>query len=174
VTVPVSLDIFPGSVSSFLSSYVYPYLPILVVLLLVVGFASWVQQRSRLMSRKRALRDELSLNLRQANEVIEFCEQQKGGESYVTPIPRFYKTAYGDVRNAGNLRSFRISVREDLATAYMAIDRIDQASDRQEELLAGAAATSPIAVELRSQNLTFIRDTVVNVVVPRLERLRAL
>jgi len=169
-----SLSGVSNSVSSFLTSYVYPYLPILVLLLIVVGFATWIQGRSRLSGRKRALRDELSLNLRQANEIIGFCDQQKTGESYVTPIPRFYKSAYADVRNSGSFRSFRISVRDDLSTVYMAIDRIDQASDRQEELLTGAAATSPIAVELRSQNLTFIRDTVVNVVLPRLERLRAL
>jgi len=163
-----------GSISSFLGSYVYPYLPTLVLLLIVVGFAFLIQSRSKLSGRKRALRDELSLNLRHANEVIEFCDKQKTGESYVTPIPRFYKSAYAEVRNSGSFRSFRLSVREDLATVYLAIDRIDQASDRQEELLAGAAATSPIAVELRSQNLTFIKDTVVNVVLPRLERLRAL
>jgi len=169
-----SLNGLWGSISSFLSSYVYPYLPTLVLLLIVVGFASLLQGRSRLSGRKRALRDELALNLRQANAVIEFCDQQKTGESYVTPIPRFYKSAYADIRNSGSLRSLRISVREELATVYMAIDRIDQASDRQEELLAGAAATSPIAVELRSQNLTYIKDTVVNVVLPRLERLRAL
>jgi len=162
------------SLSSFLTTYVYPYLPILVILLIAVAFASWVQARSRTSGRKRALRDELTLNLSQANAVIEFCDQQKAGDSYVTPIPRFYKSAFETIRDAGNLRSFRVSVRDDLATVYMAIDRIDQASDRQEELLAGAAATSPIAVELRSQNLNFIKDTVVNVVLPRLERLRVL
>jgi hypothetical protein len=163
-----------GTVSSFLSSYVYPYLPTLVLLLLVVGFASFIQERNRLSGRKRAMRDELALNLREANEIIEFCDNQKTGESYITPIPRFYKSAYADIRSSGSFRSLKMSVRDELATVYMAIDRIDQASDRQEELLAGAAATSPIAVELRSQNLTFIKDTVTNVVLPRLERLRAL
>jgi hypothetical protein len=169
-----SLNSLSGTISSFLNSYVYPYLPILVVLLIVVAFTSWIQGRSRLSGRKRALRDELSLNLKQADEVIAFCDQQKSGESYVTPIPRFYKSAYADVRNSGSLRNFRVSVRDDLSTVYMAIDRVDQASDRQEDLLAGAAATSPIAPELRGQNLAFVKDTVVNVVLPRLERLRAL
>jgi hypothetical protein len=160
--------------TSFFNTYVLPYLPTLVLLLVVVGFANWVQGRSRLSGRRRALKDELSLNLRQAGQVVEFCDRQKTGESYITPIPRFYKSAYEELRRTGGLRSFRISVRDDLSTVYMAVDRVDQASNRQEELLAGAAATSPIAVELRSQNLSFIKDTVTNVVLPRLERLRAL
>jgi hypothetical protein len=74
----------------------------------------------------------------------------------------------------GSFHSLGNSVRENLATFSIAIYRIDCALDRQAEALAAAAATSPIAVALRSQNLTFTNDTVVNVVLLRFGRLRVL
>jgi len=167
----VPLGSLPDFVASLLNSYVLPYVPRLVVLLLAVAFGGWAGGRRRVGGQKRALREELSLNLRQAPVILEFVEAQKTGESYITPIPRFYTTAYEEVRRSGNLRSLRRVVKDELITIYSAIDSIDEASDRQAELLAGAAATSPIAEDLRNQNLTYIRDTVTNVVLPRLERL---
>jgi hypothetical protein len=161
-------------VTSFINVYVLPYLPTLAIILLAVAFAGWVNGRGKASGQRRALREELALNFVRANEIVEFVDTQKVGESYVTPIPRFSKTAYDDIRRTGNLSSLKRGLREDLMTIYSAIDRIDDASDRQEELLVGAPATSPIAVELRTQNLSYIRDTIFNVVLPRLERFRIL
>jgi hypothetical protein len=161
-----------GLVQSFVEAYISPYIPTLVMLLIVVGFASWLGGVRKVGGQKRALRDELVLNLRQARSILEFVESQKTGEEYVIAIPRFYRTAYRQMRDSGNLPRLRRGIREELMTVYTAIDGIDEASTRQEELLVGTPATSPIASELRSQNLDHIRDTVSNVVLPRLEQFR--
>lgn len=162
----------PGFLLFVFNNYILPYTPTLIIVLLAVGLASWMGGRRKAGGQKKALREELVLNLHQASEILEFVDSQKAGESYVTPIPRFYKSAYDEIRRSGNLPSLRRGVREELATVYSAIDRIDDASDRQEELLAGIPAASPIASDLRAENLRFIRDSVSNVVLPRLEQFR--
>jgi hypothetical protein len=78
------------SISSFLGSYVYQCLPTVVRLMIVVGFASLEQGVGRFSGRKRAPTDEFVLNPRQASAVIEFCDQQKTGESYIALTPMIY------------------------------------------------------------------------------------
>jgi len=157
-------------ITSFLSSYVIPYLPILVLLLLAVFFANGLEKRSKIGGQKRALREEMAENLAQSTVLLEFVGSQSTGESYVTPIPRFKRYAFDEMQRSGNLSALKRTVRAELVALYSAIDRINDASNRQEELLVGAPATSPIAVELRARNLTYIRDTVANVVLPILQR----
>jgi hypothetical protein len=151
-------------------NYILPYLPTLIVVLLAVGLASWLSSWSRAGGQRRALREELILNSRRGTEILEFVDAQKAGDAYITPIPRFYNDAYNELRGSGNLRTLRRGVREELLIVYSAIDRINAASDRQEDLLAGVPGASPVAADLRAENLRFIRDEVANVVLPRLEQ----
>ncbi len=160
----------PGTVWSYFTTYVLPYIPILVVLLVAVAFGNSIGERKATDMQKRALKDELITNLSQARAILEFVEKQTAGEPYVNPIPRFHRSAYEQLRNSGRLRSLKRGVREEIETVYEAIYGVEAASDRQEELLGGAAATSPIAPEIRAQNLTYIRDTIANLVLPRLEQ----
>lgn len=156
--------------TSFYQAYIAPYLPIAITLIIVVTFANWLGSRRVLGGQRRALKRELVQNLTQARAILEFVESQNSGDSYITPIPRFNRSAYDQIRGSGNLDSLKKGIREELEIVYFAIDRIDDASDRQEELTAGVPATSPVAPEIRAQNLTYIRDTVANIVLPRLEQ----
>lgn len=152
------------------TTIVIPYVPTLIILLVAVWFAGAANSRRTAWLLRRALKDELKTNLSQARAILEFVERQKAGELYITPIPRFRKSSYEVLRNSGRLRTLSRGVREEVQTVYDAIDQIDDASDRQEELAGGPAATSPIAPEIRAENLKYIRDTVANVILPRLEQ----
>ncbi len=154
----------------FLGVYVLPYLPTLVIVLAAVGLNSWLGTRRRRSGLMRSMRQELVENLQQAKAILEFINSQKEGAPYDLPIPRFRKYAYEQLRNSGSLNLLRKGVQDQIITVYSAIDRVDQASTRQEELLWGAAATSPVAPELRTQTLAFIRDTVSNMILTRLEQ----
>jgi hypothetical protein len=152
--------------------YVFPYLPILLIVLAGVGLASWLGGRRRINGQRWALREELLQNIEQGQAILDFVNAQGKGAPYDIPIPRFHKAAYEQLRNSGNLRFLKRGVREQLVTVYSAIERVEQASNRQEELLLGVAAISPLAVEIRVQNLALIRDTVSNNILTRLEQFR--
>ena len=164
---------FIGALSSFFDAYILPYLPTLLILLAAVAFATWLGSWNHVRGQKRALGAELALNLKQASAILEFVDSQKVGASYITPIPRFYTSAYEEMLKSGNLGSLRPGVREETGRLYSQIRRVDDASNRQEELLAGVPGTSPVASELRAENLTYIRDTISNVILPKLEQLGA-
>ncbi|HME19371.1 MAG TPA: hypothetical protein VKF15_06535, partial [Nitrososphaerales archaeon] len=120
----------------------------------------------------RALKQELIQNLEEGRAILEFVNAQGKGAPYDIPIPRFQKVAFEQLRNSGNLRCLRRGVRDQVVTVYSAMDRVERASDWQEELLLGVAAISPLAVEIRAQNLALIRDTVSNIILTRLEQFR--
>jgi hypothetical protein len=162
--------VFATYLQPFFSVYVIPYLPTLILVLAAVGLASWLDTRKRRNGQIRALRMELAENLEQAKAVLQFVSSQKEGAAYVVPVPRFHTDAFEQLRNSGYLQSLKRGVREQLVTVYSAIERVDDASNRQEELLWGAASTSPVAPELRAQTLAFIRDTVSNMILTRLEQ----
>jgi len=160
---------FTSFLNYFYQTYFLPNIGILVTLLIVVwaGF-SWSARR-RVGGLKRALRFELKLNMEVARSIMEFVDSQKVGDPYVTPIPRFYTSGYDQIRDTGEVNSLKVGARDQVVTIYRAIKRVDEASTRQEELLVGTAATSPLASDLRAQNLQFIRDTISNTILPGLE-----
>lgn len=159
----------PGLLNYIYQTFVVPYIGTLVTLLIVIWVAVWLGAQRKTGAMKRALRYELALNLAVSKAVIEFVDGQKVGDPYVTPIPRFYASAYDQLRDAGALTSLKPVAREQVVTIYRSIVRVEEASRRQEELLVGMAATSPLAGDLRAQNLQFIRDTVANTIIPQLE-----
>jgi hypothetical protein len=151
-------------------AYVLPYVPILLIALVAVGYAGWLGGQRRLNGQRWALKQELVQNVEQGRAILEFVNAQGKGAPYDVPIPRFYKAAYEQLRNSGNLRFLKRGVREQLVTVYSAIERVERASNWQEELLLGVAAITPLAVEVRAQNLALIRDTVSNIILTRLEQ----
>jgi len=162
--------VYETYVDPFLRMYIFPYLPTLLMVLIAVGFSSWLSGRGRRKGLVRALKQELVENMELAKAILEFVNSQKEGAPYDLPIPRFRRDAYAQFRNSGSLRTLKRGVRDQIITVYSAIDRVDEASTRQEELLWGASATSPVAPELRTQTLAFIRDTVSNIILTRLEQ----
>lgn len=158
-----------GFLNWFFTTFIEPYVGTLVILLIVVWAAVSLNGGRKTSAMKRALSFELSLNLVVSKSIVEFVDAQKVGDPYVTPIPRFYMSAYDHLRDAGALNSLKLSFRDQVVNVYRAMSRVDEASTRQEELLVGTAGTSPLAGDLRAQNLQFIRDTVSNTILPGLE-----
>ena len=161
----------PGILTYLYQTFVVPYVGVLVTLLVVVWAALSLGERRRIGNMRKALRFELALNLAVSKSVIDFVDAQKTGDPYVTPIPRFYTSAYDQLRDAGAVTNLKIGARDQVVTIYRAIKRVDEASTRQEELLVGTAATSPLANDLRAQNLQFIRDTISNTIQPQLDHI---
>lgn len=162
-----------GTAAGFLNwlytTFLAPYIGTLIILLIVVWAAVSLNGSRKMNGMKRALRFELTLNLAVSKSIVEFVDAQKVGDPYVTPIPRFYMTAFNQLKDAGALNSLKVYSRDQVVNIYRSISRVDEASDRQEELLVGTAATSPLSGDLRAQNLQFIRDTVSNTIQPGLE-----
>jgi hypothetical protein len=98
-------------------------------------------------------------------------EGQRVGTPYTIPIPRFYTSAFDNLRNGGFLFRLKPALSEELVAIYETIERVHAACDRQEELAVGPAATSPLAPDLRAASLNFIADSVQNTVKPRLQLL---
>lgn len=103
--------------------------------------------------------------------MIEYAETQKTGSPYALSIPRFYTTAFDNLRSQGFVFRLKKGLADEVVFIYLTIQRIHSACDRQEDLATGAAATSPLAGDLRIQNLDFIASMTHNVVKPRLEKL---
>jgi len=162
--------VYDTYIGPFVGAYIIAYLPTLVIIILAVWLSSWLSGRRVRNGLMTALRQELADNLQQAKAILEFVNAQKEGAPYDLPIPRFRMDAFVQLRRAGYLGMLKRSVREQLITVYSAIERVDIASTRQEELLWGAAATAVVAPELRAQTLAFIRDTVTNMIQTRLEQ----
>lgn len=160
--------------TQFFNLYIYPYLATIIVLGILLWLAEALSGRSKLGSAKRAVFAEIRMNAEVSKSIIEYVETQTSGDPYVAPMPRFYVSAFENLKNQGHLLKLKRELRDDLTFIYMTLDRISEATVRQEELVVGAAAASPLAADLRSQNLSYIHNTVSNVVKPRLERLRTL
>lgn len=141
----------------------------MVIFIVLVWYRDLLHERDSYYSARRGVYTEAKMNLDVAKSIIEFVEAQKTGDPYVTPIPRFFTSAFDWFKNSGNLEYLSSKPKEDLIAIYSAIARIEDASDRQEELVIGTAAGSPLAAELRSQNLAFILDATSNIVLTRLE-----
>lgn len=174
VLLPLLADTYWGYLTNFFNLHIYPYLATIIVLGILLWLGQALAGRSRAGSVKRAVFAEIRMNAEVSKSIMEYVETQKTGDPYVTPMPRFYVTAFENLKNQGHLFKLKRELRDDLVFIYMTMDRISEATDRQEELVVGAAAASPLAADLRSQNLAYIHNTVSNVVKPRLERLRTL
>jgi hypothetical protein len=160
-------------VRSFLVAYVEPYVVLMVLLVSSLWAGFRIAGRRDLGTAKRAIATEVRLNIRMCSSVIGYAEDQKVGHPYIIPIPRFYTTAYDNLRSRGLLFELRKELSDELVFIYETIERVHAACDRQEELAVGVAATSPIAPDLRSESLAFIRDSVKNTIKPRLEMINA-
>jgi len=170
----IPLDLVPSSVTNYLTSYVEPYVAIFLVLGALLWAGIRLNGRAQFVTAKRAIAGEIRLNLKVCNAMIEYVEAQKVGHPYSIAMPRFYTTAFENLRIHGYLYRFKKKdLTQELIEIYTTIDRIHAASDRQEELAVGAAAAAPMAADLRSQNLAFILGNIKNVVEPRLGRLEA-
>ncbi len=162
----------PTSVTGFLTTYVEPYAATIIILGVLLWIGVGLAGRARFVTAKHAIAGEIRLNMAICEAVIKYVEAQKVGNPYTIPIPRFYTSAFDNLRTQGYLYRLRKKdLTQELIEIYTTIDRIHAASDRQEELAVGAAATSPMAADLRSQNLGFILGNVKNIVEPRLTRL---
>ena len=166
-----SLNSFLSSLAGLLTKYVEPYLATIIILGALLWIGIGLNGRARFVTARHAISGEIRLNMTVCSAMIEYVEAQKVGTPYTIPMPRFYTTAFDNLRNQGYLYRFKKDLTRELILIYTTIDRIHAASDRQEELAVGSAATSPMAADLRSQNLAFILGNVKNIVEPRLARL---
>jgi hypothetical protein len=157
--------------SDFLKTYVIPYIPTIITLGVLLGIGSWLAGRGKFSRAKAAMAAEIRMNIETSKSILAYVEDQKVGDPYTTPIPRLYTSAFNNLKDQGFIFKLKRALSEDLMQIYQAIATVNQASDRQEELAVGAGATSPLAPDLRSQNLAFIHNTISNVIKPRLERL---
>jgi hypothetical protein len=171
---PGDLNSVEASLSSFLSTYVEPYVTVMVMLGILLWAGVRLDGRARFGTAKRAVLGEVKLNLRVCEEVISYVEAQKVGTPYSLPMPRFYATAFDNLRSQGYLYKLKKEFRDELLTIYMTIERVHAASTRQEDLAVGPGAASPLASDLRSQNLAFILGNVTNIIQPQLSRLDTL
>lgn len=168
---PFPLDSILTALANFLIAYVEPYLTIVVIMGALLWIGIWLSGRARFNTARNAILGEVRLNLAICKSMIEYLEAQKVGNPYTIPMPRFYTTAFDNLRSQGYLYGLKKDLAKELITIYMTIDRIHAAGHRQEELAVGQAASSPIAADLRSQNLAFILGNVTNIVEPQLMRL---
>lgn len=157
--------------SEVFAAAVIGYVLVTVTLWATVAGSIRITEGRRFRAGVDATFNEVKLNIRLCPTIIDYAQSQKVGNPYAVQIPRFYTTAWENLRVNGYLFRLKKELSDELITIYSAIERVHAACDRQEELAVGSAATSPIAADLRAQSLTFIRDTVNNTVKPRLELL---
>ncbi len=162
---------FVSRLSTFFTADIEPYLFVMVALGVLLWIGVRLTGNAKLASAKRAVAGEVRLNLEVCKAVIEYVEAQKTGTPYGLPMPRFYTEAYSNMRTEGYLFRLKKDLRRDIVAVYMTIDRVHAASTRQEDLAVGPAAASPLASDLRSQNLAFILGNVTNIIQPQLQRL---
>ena len=87
-------------------------------------------------------------------------------------MPRYNLVAFIQYKRAGLLQKVPRKTAEELEELYLYKESVNKAGRRQEELAFGPAAAFPNAHTLRLQNLTYIRDTVHNVIGPYHDRLK--
>ncbi|QQG49319.1 MAG: hypothetical protein HY247_03135 [archaeon] len=170
----LSLDSLISLVINYLYTYVVPYLAIIAILGLLLWAGLSASSSRRFRTARAAMMGEVRLNIQLSKSIVEYTEKQKVGSPYAIPIPRFYTTAYDNLRNQGMLFRLKPELSQDLAEIYMAIDRVHAACDREEDLAIGPAATSPMAADLRAEALSFIQSSVNTFVKPRLDRIDGL
>jgi hypothetical protein len=159
-------------VVAFFLGYVVPNIVTLLIAFLAVGFGvSLVHRRGDYLLRS-AVRAEMNTDAQISRSIREYCEKQFSSDATVQPMPRFHDSAYREYKRAGLLSKLSKGSVEELENLYLYMESVNEAGRRQEDLAYGPSAAYPNAHELRLENLTYVNDTVRNVVLPYHERLR--
>jgi hypothetical protein len=157
---------------AFLEVYILPYLVTLAVAFLSVGFAAWLIHRRNDSVLRKALRAELTTNSFISTSLLTYSENQLTSERSVEPMPRYHDSAYREYKRGGLLEGLKGESIEELENYYLYTESVNEAGRRQEDLAYGPSSAYPNAHQLRLENLTYIHDTVHNVIVPYFERLK--
>ncbi len=124
---------------------------------------------------KSVLRAEIRTNIEITKSILDYSQKQLTSEATVEPMPRYHESAYQEYKRAGLLDRLPKSSAEQLVNVYLYLESVNEAGRRQEDLAFGPSAAWPNSHELRIQNLTYIQDTLHNVLAPyqgRLPRMR--
>jgi hypothetical protein len=158
---------------NFFSTYVIPYIPILVISLLTVLAAFYLNGRRTRFRTRAALRAEMRANMNVTKAIVNYADGQLSGQTSVSPMPRYYTRAFMAYKRQGLMEKTHPKVAEELENLYLNMESVNKAGKRQEDLAFGPAAAFPNAHTLRLENLTFARDTAHNIIGPYQDRLKA-
>jgi len=162
---------FASLAAPFVEQYVLPYVATLLIALVAVSFGLWASRRRTESSVRALLRAEMKTNAEISRSVTAYAQQQLTSEASVQPMPRYQATAYLEYKRVGLLDRISRRTSEELIDLYLYVESVNEAGRRQEDLAFGPSAAYPNSHELRLQNLTYVHDTVHNVVGPYQERL---
>lgn len=155
-----------------IQAFVLPLLTALVVAFLTVGFVLWLSRIRAQSLLKESVRAEMKTNLFISSSLSQYAEEQLKSEATVQPMPRYHFSAFRGYKRAGLLARLPTQSAEDLENLYLSMESVNKAGSRQEDLAFGPWAAYPNAHQLRLENLTYISDTIHNVILPYCERLR--
>lgn len=158
-------------ISSFSRAYIIPYLPVLVIALIVVWVAFDLTRRRTKNLASAALRAEIRTNTNVTKAIIAYADSQLSGETCISPMPRYHMRAFLEYKRLGMMEKMPSRIAEELENLYLNMESVNRAGKRQEDLAFGPAASFPNAQNLRIENLTFARDTVHNIIAPYEDRL---
>jgi hypothetical protein len=151
--------------------YVIPYVATLVVALITVSFAMSASGKRTKSLVKSILKAEIRTNIEISKSILAYSLQQLTSDATVQPMPHYHETAFLEYKRAGLLDRLPRSSAEELVNVYIYIESVNEAGRRQEDLAFGPSAAYPNSHELRIQNLTYIQDTIHNVLAPYQGRL---
>jgi hypothetical protein len=169
---PGLVDDSAQAISGFSSSYVIPYLPILVIALLTVVLAYQLSGRRTRYRVRMALRAEMRSNISVTKAILTYADTQLSGQTSISPMPRYHTRAFAAYKRLGLMEKTHPKVAEELDNLYLNMESVNKAGKRQEDLAFGPAAAFPNAHTLRLENLNFARDTANNIISPYQDRLR--
>lgn len=161
------------AISSFSQTYIIPYLPILIIALIVVWVAFWLSGRRTRYRLRAALREEMRTNSNVTKAIVAYADAQLSGQTSVSPMPRYHMKAFMECKEFGLVEKTLPKIAEELENLYLNMESVNKAGRRQEDLAFGPAAAFPNAHTLRLENLTFARDTAHNIIGPYQDRLKA-
>jgi hypothetical protein len=169
---PLSLsDQIAQLISSFSRTYIIPYLPVLIIALLVVWVAFDLTGRRRKNLVRAALRAEIRTNIAVTKAITAYADKQLSGQTSISPMPRYHMRAFLEYKRLGMMEKVPPKIAEELENLYLNMESVNKAGKRQEDLAFGPASAYPNAHNLRIENLTFARDTVHNIIAPYEDRL---
>ena len=159
---------------STLKENVFPYLFVLVIVLVAVWFAFLLSKRSARGRAKRSFRAEMRTNAKITGLITAYADGQLSGETTVAPMPMYRTQAFMEYKTMGLLEKLPQKIADELEQLYLNKVSVNKAGRRQEELAFGPAAAFPNAHTLRLENLTYARDTAHNLIEPYQDRLRTI
>ncbi len=167
-----TVDTIVQQAVNLLQTYVVPQLWTLVIAFIIVWFAFALSGRRANSRMARSVEAEIASNARIAKDIVAYSEVQLGGEGSIAPMPMFEVHAFADYKRLPRYRRMSKDLRRELQDVYLNMTSVNKAGRRQEELAFGPAAAFPNAHTLRLENLTYVRDTVHNVIGPYLDRVK--